>query len=51
MKEGDGFSECFMSKYYGQKVTLEQTEAYLSLFFFDGESINVSLMQRFIDRL
>lgn len=25
LKEGEGFTECFMSKYHGQTITLEQT--------------------------
>ena len=40
-----------MSKYNGQKITVDQVESYLSLFFFNGSDINTKLIEKVIEAL
>ena len=51
LKKGDIFEECFVSKYFGQSITFQETEKYLSLFFFNGTSINTDLLKQILARL
>jgi hypothetical protein len=40
-----------VSKYHGQKITVEDTESYLALFFFNGETIHRQLLADVLHRL
>lgn len=43
--------DIFVSKYYGQKITSSEISTYLSLFFYDGKSINVELLGKVIHEI
>lgn len=40
-----------MSKYFGQKITVDEIENYLALFFFDGKKINHKLLASVLTEL
>ena len=51
LNDGDKLEECFLSKYFGQKITVDEIENYLALFFFDGKRINQALLTNLIGEL